>query len=534
MPIRMEEDPQEPRRNDKFDPNRRRDNGGGGGGGMGQLIPYALMFLLRKPKLLLPLLAVAGVLYFLGFFDGCLSANGPGGFDDNAGIVDQNSNGEFTFGADLKQEEFDKAQVFEPLSTTYGSERLPSAATLLRYAPSRGHQGSQGSCVGWAASYAARTILHSRASGKNPDAVAFSPSYLYNHIALRGCQGAYMNDAMEFLKQRGTLPLENFPYNERSCNTKPNRQGENAALDYRTKGYNRLTYGANNYKIDLNGMKQSLAQGAPVVIGMMVGGTFMQGMMGQKVWRPTDRDKRQSGFGGHAMCVIGYDDNLAGGAFQIMNSWGPEWGQDGIGWVTYNDFERFNKEAYGLHPMGNSANLDPTRLKVKFGLVDNATQKLIPLRQLSTQLFGTNRPVRVGQKFKVAVTNSTECYIYVFGEETDGSAYTLFPYTEKHSPYCGIVGTRIFPRDHSMVADDLGNKDRIAVVVSKEELPYKELAQALNVSNANSFEGKLNQVLGKEQIRRIEFDATPDGAVGFDAKLSAGEYYTGWVIEVDK
>ena len=167
-------------------------------------------------------------------------------------------------------------------------------------------------------------------------------------------------------------------------------------------------------------------------------------------------------------------------------------------------------------------------------MVDNTTQKLIPLRQLSTQLFGTSRPVRVGQKFKVAVTNSTECYLYVFGEETDGSSYTLFPYTDKHSPYCGIVGTRIFPRDHSMVADDLGNKDRIAVVVSKEELPYKELAQALNTSRASSFEGKLNQVLGKEQIQRVKFDATADGAVEFDAKLAQGEYYVGWVIEVDK
>jgi hypothetical protein len=33
-------------------------------------------------------------------------------------------------------------------------------------------------------------------------------------------------------------------------------------------------------------MKQQLAQGAPVVIGMMVGGSFMQDMEGQE-WIPT-------------------------------------------------------------------------------------------------------------------------------------------------------------------------------------------------------------------------------------------------------
>ena len=54
---------------------------------------------------------------------------------------------------------------------------------------------------------------------------------------------------------------------------------------------------------------------------------------------------------------------------------------------------------------------------------------------------------------------------YLFGEETDGSSYVLFPYTEKHSPYCGITGTRLFPSDHSLEADDVGTVDVMAVVV---------------------------------------------------------------------
>ncbi len=535
MPIRMEEDPENERRNDDFDRQRRdRNQQGGGGGGLGQLLPYALMFLLKKPKLLVPAIAICAGLYMFGFFDGCLAGGGGGGgFADNSNISNTE---EFSFstGAALSQERFDKAEVFEALSTSYGAPKLPPSASLMRYAPDRLHQGQQGSCVGWAASYGARTILHSRATGQNPDQVAFSPSYLYNQIALRGCQGAYMNDAMAFLKQNGTLPFRDFRYDESTCSIMPDRTGKDKAKEFRTKGYNRLTYGANNYKTDIDAMKQNIAQGAPVVIGMMVGGSFMQSMRGQKMWRPTRRDYSQSGFGGHAMCVIGYDDNMEGGAFQIMNSWGPEWGQDGIAWVRYNDFKEFNKEAYGLYPMGNAENMDPNRLAVKLGLVDNQSQRLIPLAQKSEKLYGTRSPIRAGQKFKVAVTNSVECYVYVFGEETDGSSYVLFPYTEKHSPYCGIVGTRLFPRDHSMVADDLGNRDRIAVVVSKVELPYDELNQALNASNQGSYQAKLTQVLGKEQIRNAKFNATSDGAIEFDGRLSQGQYYVGAVIELDK
>jgi hypothetical protein len=41
--------------------------------------------------------------------------------------------------------------------------------------------------------------------------------------------------------------------------------------------------------------------------------------------------------------------------------------------------------------------------------------------------FRTTRPISKGDKFKVLVANSIECYVYVFGQETDGSSYVLFP-----------------------------------------------------------------------------------------------------------
>jgi len=85
-----------------------------------------------------------------------------------------------------------------------------------------------------------------------------------------------------------------------------------------------------------------------------------------------------------------------------------------------------------------------------------------------------------------------------------------------------------------MKADDLGTRDRIAVVVSKEELPYDELNKGLNISTASTFDGKLKQILGEQQVRNAKFNATADGAVEFDAQLRQGEYYVGWVIEIDK
>ncbi|MEZ4982174.1 MAG: hypothetical protein R2769_11435 [Saprospiraceae bacterium] len=88
--------------------------------------------------------------------------------------------------------------------------------------------------------------------------------------------------------------------------------------------------------------------------------------------------------------------------------------------------------------------MDPNKLAVKFGLVDNESQSLIPLRSIGNNSFATTRPLSVGQKFKVAVTNSVESYIYVFGKESDGPLRAV-SYTEKTFwVYCGISGYKGF------------------------------------------------------------------------------------------
>jgi hypothetical protein len=515
----MEKDqPQEPLHDNQQD----RRTTGGGGGGLGKILPFLLLFLFKRPKLLIPILIVGAIWYF--FFGGSEMFSGGEGGQVNGPET-------FSFGATLSEAEYDKADVFEPLSTTYGSNvnQLPPAVSLLKYAPKRMHQGNQGSCVGWASSYAARTILHARATGSAPDNVAFSPSFLYNIIALDGCQGAYMNDAMETLHKYGDLPFTKFGYDERSCSRTPNQAQVNEASQFRIKGYNRLSRGAGDYGLDLNGVKQHIAQGAPVVIGMMVGGSFMHQMVGRSMWQPTQRDYSGYGFSGHAMCVIGYDDNKQ--AVQIMNSWGPEWGDNGVAWVKYDDFVHFTKEAYGLYPMGSAEKYDPNKLTVKFGLVNNESQTLIPLQQAGDRVFRTRSPMQKGSKFKVAITNSIECYVYVFGQETDGSSYVLFPYTEKHSPYCGITGTRLFPKDYSMTPDNIGNQDYIAVLVSKSPLDWNVLNSRINSSRQSGYANKVRDAIKSEEVPNVSFSA-PD-AVEFNCQLQ-GKNVVATVIEIQK
>ncbi|MBK6445562.1 MAG: C1 family peptidase [Bacteroidetes bacterium] len=516
MPIRISKDDTGPSGPDNYP------GGGSGGGGRGpggNIIGIIIALLFRNPKLGLLVLALAGAWYFFG--GNC--SGGGGGNNQLANL--------FSLGASFDQEKYDAVEVYEPLADNKKNP-LPERVSLEQYAPPRLNQGQQGSCVGWGCGYAARSILYARSSQQNANEIAFSPAFTYNQIHLQGCQGSYIEKAMENMKDVGALPLSQFQYTDEDCSLQPDAQQIQDASQYRIKGSQRLTKSGDDYKVDMLAMKQNLAQGAPVVVGMMIGGSFMQDMMGQEVWFPTRTDYAMNGFGGHCMCVIGYDDYLEGGAFQIMNSWGPEWGKNGIGWIRYKDFDFFTKEAYGLYPMGSGKEFSPSEFEMTIGLIENETQKTIPLTPSQNDIFQTTQAISKGTKFKIETTNSIECYTYVFGQETDGSSYILFPYTPKHSPYCGITGTRLFPKDYSLLPDSIGTKDFMAVVVTKKPIDYTALNEQINKSKQSGYSDKIHEALSGQEVRNIHF-TSENGMVRFSTETK-GENAVVVVLEIGK
>lgn len=532
MPIRMTPDEGQ-EQNQGPRPSR----GGGGfpniGGGGGGLIGALLPLLFKRPKLLLVLVAVLAVLYFLGGSKGC---NMEGG--GNAANVVSNL---FNRGATLDPSQYDKAEVFEPLADNVKNP-LPERVTLESFAPPRLNQGQQGSCVAWASAYAARSIVNNEATKQTPRTeTAFSPSYLYNQIKLgNDCQGSYLVRAMETMQKGGVAPFSKFAYDDQDCSRPPTDEAREAAKNFRIKGFQRLSKSDDpESKVDMLAMKQQLNQGAPVVIGMMVGGSFMQEMEGQEKWVPNDMDYQMSGFGGHAMCVIGYDDYKFGqdGGFQLMNSWGTDWGKNGLAWVSYRDFDFFAKEAYAVYPQGEGVDVKPSRFDLRFGLavVDakgKATGENIPLRREGGRVFRTTKPIAKGTRFKIEVTNNAECYTYLFGEETDGSTYVLFPYTPKHSPYCGITGTRVFPKDHSLTADEMGTTDVMAILVYNQPVNYPQVNEVMKQNAAKGLEAKLTAALGNE-LMNADGLTYSEGAT-FGASGPAGSNAVAFVLKIDK
>lgn len=493
--------------------------GGGMGGGLIGLLMNFLPYLLKKPKILIIVVIVGIALYFFG---------GKGCSVD--GLMNQNS--PFSLGGEMNKELYEETEIFEPLADNKKNP-LPEKVSLQKYCPTVMNQGQQGSCVAWASAYAARTIIEAQRTGKNPNDIKFSPAFMYNQISIdhKTCQGSYIKLAMDNMMEIGAVPFNSFKYTDKSCTDQPSGSLKQEANAFKIKGFQRLTDEKRGKVYEVLGMKQNLAKGSPVIIGMMVGGSFMSNMMGNEFWNPTSQDYHQQGFGGHAMCVVGYDDYYEGGSFLIMNSWGTEWGKNGFAWVRYSDFKEFNVEAYGLYPMGDASKKEVTTFDGSFGLELNDGKKTIALKQVDKHYFETVGKVKMTDKFKIEFTNNQECYTYVFGQENDGTYSVLFPYTPKHSPYCGITGTRLFPSDYSMQPDEVGNKDKFAVLVTKKPIDYDATIEQINKASGTSLEAKMEQLFRSKISSKLQLSGNE--IIRFNTEINENQVVY-FVIGVNK
>jgi hypothetical protein len=138
------------------------------------------------------------------------------------------------------------------------------------------------------------------------------------------------------------------------------------------------------------------------------------------------------------------------------------------------------------------------------------------------------------------IRNTSECYVYVFGKETDGTSYTLFPYPRaddptktKYSPFCGIAGYRLFPRDKSMTPDSLGKKDYIAVVVSKDTLDWYNLNRQISQNSSLDYAARLNNALAGRMNHSVSFQNSSNGTMQFNTNGDNNGVVT-CIVEISK
>ena len=239
----------------------------------------------------------------------------------------------------LKNSEGSKNQNHE-LESTYDF-------SLREFCPTPQNQGNNANCVGWAVGYAAQTIReaykHRMDNQESIDSLALSPYFIYNNIKLKDCNlGAEIPDALQFLIRTGNIPLNQFKEGKKDCFAQPNRALYEQANKYKINNFKKIFNPGDSRATKINAVKETLYSGYPVIIAMNISESFFEIEKGEDTWY--SRLGSQVPIGGHALVVVGFDEIK--NAFEVMNSWGTGWADNGFVWMNYDDFVEVVKYAF--------------------------------------------------------------------------------------------------------------------------------------------------------------------------------------------
>jgi C1A family cysteine protease len=222
------------------------------------------------------------------------------------------------------------AQAPDPPGTTYGMGLLPASpdqiahfpkapelkaagipkkVDLSAFFPPVGNQGRQGSCVAWSIGYGMRSYYVAKMDKLN----------------VSQPQNMQVDRALDILKG-GVVSLAELPYDATKCSPPPDIEMQKKATKFRIQAWQFI------HPSKIGQIKAQLADGQPIVFATKLANSFMDFRGG--VYSRKEREQLLDG--GHAMVLIGYDDDRR--AFRLQNSWGTGWGDQGRAWVSYDTF----------------------------------------------------------------------------------------------------------------------------------------------------------------------------------------------------
>ena len=160
--------------------------------------------------------------------------------------------------------------------------------------------------------------------------------------ANQGCKGGYINTALDYIKAKGVVDEQCFPYQADSDTVKCDQVCPNPTVRERIDGYC-ILFGEEDIKRDI--MKNG-----PVVAATQVHIDFLTYKSG--VYTKGEEVPRFSGF--HAVKIIGWGVEAEEGSSRgnkywlVQNSWGEDWGQNGVAKIAMGQELMFDSYAYSI------------------------------------------------------------------------------------------------------------------------------------------------------------------------------------------
>lgn len=205
--------------------------------------------------------------------------------------------------------------------------------------PAVGNQASQGSCSAWAATYYSYGYLEAvdnewtEASSGNPEQL-LSPAWTYNMVNEGVDQGSWVDTNMMVIRDWGVATMATMPYDDGDFTSWGSPEAFREAPLHRASEVGTLEYSPST---TIDAIKALVAAGTPVTFAMDASEYASGFSDGNYIISSSEYSSTSLN---HAQTIVGYDDLLADdsdvGAFKVVNSWGPDWGDSGYYWFTYS------------------------------------------------------------------------------------------------------------------------------------------------------------------------------------------------------
>ncbi|MCL2443401.1 MAG: C1 family peptidase [Treponema sp.] len=392
-------------------------------------------------------------------------------------------------------------------------EGLPSSFSLKQYAPLPGDQAEFGTCVGWASAYAARTISESialnRVNQTETTRNAFSPAFIYRSIRPddpQGRYGAQIYTALDYMRDSGAVRMPDI---ERSLSfPRIDFTQFKSSRRYPIADYVTLFSRSDRQKQALitRIVKKSLTEGKPVIIGMNTPDSFLTA---RDVWQP--RENPQYFYYGHALCVVGYDDNRYGGAFEVLNSWGRKWGNGGFIWIPYQVFLDFVMEAYEI--IDNIASYSDTIKYDGFVRMDVAyPETRTAVFSLTTNNYYTASetfPEGTEVSFTIGARESAYVYSFMISQSLENNDFfspvLLLPQTGISPLLNYSDSTIVLPADNRTITLNTSGNDYLITLYSKQALDIHNIMRTFTSTNGSIYK-RIVKALGDGYTTSISFN----------------------------
>jgi len=231
-----------------------------------------------------------------------------------------------------------------------------------KYFPPVRSQGYIGSCASFSIVYYQMTYMVAKAKDwdvkDDSDSHKFSPKFVYNLINNGGDTGSMLEQPFEIIQKHGAPEWSVWPYETSG----PTAYGQWAsdpavwrnAVDFRMGGVKKIDH--INTQAGLEELKTKLSEGVICNIGTYIHSWLIDKVVDDQGTTDDDAYIGESiaysvagHQGGHAMTIVGYNDNIwidlnlngivegnEKGALKIANSWGSWWENSGFIWIAYD------------------------------------------------------------------------------------------------------------------------------------------------------------------------------------------------------